>query len=239
MKYLLVFPIALVAGSAFGQQIEFSGRASATAANFRGESAVTSSYVQGGSAATGAKSYTQNPYGKDTGIGFGAGIRAQRVAKTGFLTALDLGYDFLHTKTDILYVNTNSTVVNNTYSASGTTHLYTQYATGFIGAGWRAKGQTLSLDGLVGPELAYVLRALDYGSGTQTNGVTYSVDTNRTPANSADFRLRADATVWATHLGLAVSYSYGLTNYYPANNITTNPQAYSNALRLGLAYRLK
>ena len=236
MKYFLILPITLVAGSAFGQQIEFSGRVSATAANFRGESAVSTSYVQG---VTGGKSYTQNPYGKNTGIGFGAAVRAQRVAKTGFLTALDLGYDFAHTTTDITGFTTNSSVTSNSYASSSTTHLYTQYATGFVGAGWRAKGEKFTLDGLVGPELAYVIQARDYGSGTANNGVGYSTDTNRTPAHSADFRLRADATVWAGRIGLAASYSYGFTNYYPANNITTDPQAYSNALRLGLAYRLK
>lgn len=229
----------LLASVAFGQHLEYSVRGSATAANFRGDDAANSTFVQyGASAAVGGR-YTQNPYGKQTGVGFGAGVRAQRVGKTNFLTALDLGYDLLHTKTDITYINYNSAVANSSQAASGTTNLYAQYLTGFAGAGWRAQGEQYTLDGLVGPELAYVLRALDYGSGTAANTIAWSTDTNRTPANTLDFRLRADVTLWRGQVGVAASYSYGFTNYYPGTSTVPNPSAYANALRLGLSYRLK
>lgn len=239
MKYLLILPATLLASAAFGQSLEYSVRGSATASNFRGDNAASNSVVQYGTSAAEGGRYTQNPYGKDTGAGFGVGVRAQRIGKTGFLTALDLGYDLLHTKTDISRLNDNGTVSSTSQLASGTTHLYTQYLTGFAGAGWQAKGEQYSLDALAGPELAYVLRSLDYGSGTRANTIAWSTNTNRTPANKLDFRLRADLTLWRSRVGLAASYSYGFTNYYPSSATVPDPQAYSNALRLGLAYRLK
>ena len=239
MKYLLILPATLLATAAFGQHLEYSARGSATAANFRGDDAASTSFVQYGATPASGGRYTQNPYGKGTGIGFGAGVRVQRVGKTGLLAAFDLGYDLLHTQTDITRLNDNSTVSSTSQSASGTTHLYTQYLTGFAGVGYRLQGEKYALDGLVGPELAYVLRSLDYGSGTRANTIGWSTNLNRPPAHNLDFRLRADITLWRSRVGLAASYSYGFTNYYPGTSTVPNPQAYANALRLGLAYRLK
>ena len=238
MKYLLLaLPPVLFATQAFGQHLEYAGRANASFSNFRGANAASSSVVNYNASELGTSS-TVDPYGKHLGAGFGASVRAQRVGKAGLLTALDLGYDYMQARTTISSVNYNNSVASYNRATTATTHLYTQSLAAFAGAGWRLQGKALALDALLGPELAYVLTARETSSGTTTTG-QWSTDTKRSPANSLDFRLRGDLTVWRKRVGLAASYSYGFTNYAPASSATTNPQAYAEAVRVGLAYRLK
>ncbi|MVN79136.1 hypothetical protein GO988_22630 [Hymenobacter sp. HMF4947] len=238
MKYLLLaLPATLLATQAFGQQIEYSGRANASFSNFRGTNATTSSVVNYNTADLGSSS-TFNPYGKHLGAGFGASGRVQRVGKAGLLTAFDLGYDFMQARTTITSVNYNNTVAGYNRTTSATTHLYTQTISAFAGAGWRLRGKALELDALVGPELAYLLTARETSSGVTTTG-EWSTDAKHSAANSLDFRLRGDLTVWRKRVGLAASYAYGFTNYEPSTSAISSPQANVGLIRVGLAYRLK
>ena len=241
MKYLLLaLPITLFAPKAFGQQIEYSGRANANYTRFDGNNAVsTSSINYNTNAAGGEDSRTTNPFGKKYGVGFGASVRAQRVGKAGLLTAFDLGYDWANSRTPINYIYYSSAGSNYGHAASGTAHLYVQTVSAFAGVGWRLRGQKLELDALVGPELAYVLTARDKGEGTSDINGGWHTDLPRSTANSLDCRVRGDVTIWRGNVGLATSYDYGFTNYEPATTSTTSPEAYARSYRLGLAYRLK
>lgn len=239
MKYLLLaLPAALVATQTFGQQVEYSGRATAGFAEFRGSNAASTTVVNY-STANAENSRAVNPFGEQLGAGGGLGLRVQHVAKIGFLTAFDLGYDVMQARTAVSYLNYSSAVVNYGRTATGTVHLYTQCATAFGGAGWRlGQGSKLQLDALVGPELAYVVTAHETGSGTTATG-DWSTSTKRSTANSLDFRLRGDVTVWRGQVGLAASYSLGFSNYATGITNVAEPEAYARLVRVGLAYRLK
>jgi hypothetical protein len=239
MKYLLLaLPATLFATQAFGQQVEYSGRATASFSEFRGSNAATTTSVNY-TTANSDNSRAVNPFGKQLGTGGGLSLRAQRVGKVGLLTAFDLGYDLMQARTTINYLNYSSTVVNYGRTATGVNRLYLQAATAFAGVGWRlGMDKKLQLDALVGPELAYVVTAREIGNGTTSTG-DWETDVKRSTANSLDFRLRGDVTVWRGQVGLAASYSWGFTNYATGIPNVADPQASIRSVRVGLAYRLK
>jgi hypothetical protein len=241
MKYLLLaLPATLLATSAFGQTIEFSGRATAGFSEFRGSNATTTTAIVSTNDGTSESSRAVNPYGKRLGTGFGASVRAQRVGKIGLLTAFDLGFDWMQARTDVNYIYYNSSAgASSSRTASGKVSLYTPAITAFAGAGWRLAGEKLKLDALVGPELAYVLNATEKGDGASTVNGGWNSDLSRPPANRLDFRLRGDVTVWRDRVGLTASYSYGFANYQPATSALANPDASVRLARVGLAYRFR
>jgi hypothetical protein len=238
-NYLLAVPALLLAAPVLGQTIEYSGRANAGFSQFQGSSATTTTSVITTNDGSSESSRAFNPYGKKTGVGFGASVRAQRVGKAGLLTALDLGFDWMQARTDVNLISYNSATNSSTRTGSGTVHLYTPAITAFGGVGWRLAGTKLALDALVGPELAYVLNAQEKGSGASSVNGSWSSDLTRQPANRLDFRLRGDLTIWRDRVGLTASYSNGFANYHPATAATTSPDAQVRLLRVGLAYRLK
>ena len=241
MKYLLLaLPATLVATSAFGQTIEFSGRANAGFSKFGGSTTAATTAIVSTNDGTSESARAVNPYGQHLGTGFGASVRAQRVGKIGLLTAFDLGFDWMQARTDVNYIYYNSSTANNSRTATGRVSLYTPAITAFAGVGWRlGRDSKLKLDALVGPELAYVLTATEKGDGASSVNGGWSSDLSRSPANRLDFRLRGDLTVWRNNVGLTASYSYGFANYQPATNTTASPDASVRLLRAGLAYRFK
>ena len=241
MKYLLLaLPATLLATSAFGQTIEYSGRANAGFSKFGGSNATSTTAIVSTNDGTSESSRAVNPYGSRLGTGFGASVRAQRVGKIGLLTAFDLGFDWMQARTDVNYIYYNSsTGASSSRTATGKVSLYTPAITAFAGVGWRLAGEKLKLDALVGPELAYVLNANEKGDGASTVNGSWSSDLSRSPANRLDFRLRGDLTVWRNNVGLTASYSYGFANYQPATSALASPDASGRLLRGGLAYRFK
>lgn len=240
MKYLLLaLPATLVATQAFGQHLEYSARANAGFSEFRGANATETTAVSTTSANGTESSRVVNPYGKRLGEGAGASLRAQRVGKTGLLTAFDLGFDWMQARADVTAIYYNSSSASYTRAATGKVHLYTPSVTAFLGAGWRLGGEKLALDALVGPELAYVLNAREVGDGSSAINGSWRTDLSRPPANHLDFRLRGDLTVWRSRVGLMASYSTGFANYQPATTSIANPDASVRIARVGLAYRFK
>ena len=240
MKYLLLaLPATLLATSAFGQTIEYSGRANASFSEFRGDNATTTTAIVSTNDGSSETARAVNPYGKHLGAGFGASVRAQRVGKIGLLTAFDLGFDWMQTRADVNYIYYNNSTSSYSHTASGLVHLYTPAITAFAGAGWRLGGEKMKLDALVGPELAYVLNATEKGDGAAPVNGGWSSDLSRSPANRLDFRLRGDVTIWRDRVGLTGSYSYGFANYQPATAALASPDASVRLVRVGLAYRLK
>jgi hypothetical protein len=237
--YLLAVPALLLAAPAFGQSIEFSGRATAGFSEFRGGTTTTTTPIVTTNDGTSESSRAFNPYGKKMGVGFGVSVRAQRVGKAGLLTALDLGFDWMQARADVSSLYYNTATSSSARTASGTVRLYTPAITAFGGVGWRLAGEKLALDALVGPELAYVFNAHEKGDGTASVNGNWTSDATRIPDSRLDFRLRGDLTVWRSRAGLTFSYSNGFANYQPATAATTSPDASVRLLRVGLAYRLK
>ncbi|MDB5235018.1 MAG: hypothetical protein JWR44_2011 [Hymenobacter sp.] len=233
MKKFLILPLLALAGPVTAQHSELIGRAGVGLMQFGGANAVGTSQVNYGGYGGG---YTNTPYGSRLGTGFAIGFRVQHVGQRQGVLAFDLGYDWLRSRTAIDYINFYDPL-NGPQSANGTTHLQTQNVTGFLGLGRRFQGNIITIDALLGPELAYVFNFHEKGNGTYDGGSDWATDVRNRAPNRFDFRLRADATAWCRRLGFNASYSYGLLNYQ-SGLIGASPEVYSRTLRVGLAYRL-
>ena len=155
------------------------------------------------------------------------------------LLALDLGYEWLRSRTAITQLYYSPALISSfrgAYSADGSTALATQNLTAFLGLGHRFKGGVVDVDALAGPELAYVFGFHEKGSGTYNGNLKWTTDRRNNASNRFDARLRADATVWYHRVGFNVSYSHGLINYQ-SGLIGSSPEVYARVLRLGLAAR--
>ncbi|GAA4026031.1 hypothetical protein GCM10022409_07550 [Hymenobacter glaciei] len=241
MKKNLLLPLFLVGLvlPAAAQTCEITGRAGLGLMRFGGPDAQPSSLVLYIPNESGI-SYTNSPYGSRLGTGVALGLRVQRVGEHRGLLALDLGYEWLRSRTNITQVDYSPSVYSSfrgTYSADGATSLYSQNLTTFLGLGHRFELGTVAVDVLAGPELAYVFSFREKGSGTYDGGKGWATDQRDRAYNRFDARLRADATAWCHRLGFNASYSHGFINYQSGLK-GASPEVYARILRLGLAYRL-
>lgn len=238
-KHFLLLPLLALAVPAAAQHVEVIGRAGLGLFKFGGKSAQSTSSVNYYSGTGGG--YTNSPYGSRVGTGFALGGRVQRVGGRNGLLALDLGYEWLRSRTNIteLYYSPYSySSYRGAYPAEGSTVLQTQNLTAFPGLGRRFQVSVVELDALIGPELAYIFGFREKGSGTYNGGTAWTTDQRHRAFNRFDARLRADATAWYHRVGANASYSYGIINYQ-GGLIGASPEVYSRTLRLGLAYRLR
>ncbi|MFD2721426.1 hypothetical protein ACFST9_22115 [Hymenobacter monticola] len=241
MKKLLLLPLLTFAAPVAAQHIELQARAGTGLFRFGGADAQNASFINY-SDFPGA-SYTNSPYGSRWGAGLALGARAVRVGARNGLLAFDLGYEWLQSRTNITGLSAAFPAYSSyrgLYNADGSTALRTQNLTVFVGFGHRFAAGPLSIDALVGPEVAYVFGLHEKGSGTfDYNGRTaWSTDRDRHLAGHIDPRLRADATLWYQRLGFNASYSHGFWNYQ-SGLLGASPKVYSRMLRLGVAYRLR
>ena len=238
-KHVLLLPLLALTIPAVAQHTEIIGRAGLGLFRFGGKSAESTSFVNYYS--RGENGYTNSPYGSRLGTGVALGGRVQHVGTREGLLTLDLGYEWLRSRTSITELYYSPAMTSSymgSYRADGSTSLYTQNLTAFLGLGHRFKAGSVAVDAFVGPELAYVFGTREKGSGTYNGNLTWATDQHYRSANRTDLRLRADATVWCHRLGLNASYSHGFVNYQEGL-VGGSPKVYARVLRLGIAYRLR
>lgn len=240
-KHLLLLPLLALAAPAAAQHTEIAARAGLGLMKFGGRDAASESFVNYSNFSGSDNGYTNSPYGSRLGAGVALGGRVQHVGARNGLLALDLGFEWLRSRTKIgsLYYSrgTYSSYVG-AYRADGSTSLETKNATVFLGLGHRFELPNVAVDVLLGPEVACVFGFREKGSGTYDTNEAWATDQKKRASNRADARLRADATAWYHRVGLNASYSYGLLNYQ-SGLVGASPKVYSRTLRLGLAYRLR
>ena len=237
---LLLLLLGALARPVAAQTSEVVGRAGLGLLRFGGADVQSTSFVSYTPDDAGFN-YTNSPYGSRLGIGMALGLRVQRVGAHQGLLALDLGYEWLRSRTsvtEVLYSPSRYYFFQRTYGAEGSTHLISQNLTAFLGLGHRFGLGTVTVDVLAGPELAYVFNFREKGSGTYDGSKTWQTDQRNRAFNRFDARLRADATAWRHRAGLNVSYSHGFSNYQ-GGLMGASPEVYARILRLGLAYRLR
>ena len=242
MKNCLLLPLLLLGPAlpAAAQTCEIVGRACLGLMRFGGPDAQSASFVNY-IPDDASFSYTNSPYSRRPGAGVAPGLRVQRVGAHRGLLALDLGYEWLRSRTnvtEVLYSPSLYSSFRGAYSADGSTHLVSQNLTAFLGFGHRFELGAVAVDALVGPELAYVFGLREKGSGTYNGDKNWETDLRDRAANRFDVRLRADATAWYHRIGLNASYSHGLINYQSGLK-GASPEVYARILRAGLAYRLR
>jgi len=238
-KHFLLLPLLALAAPVAAQHTELMGRAGLGLFKFGGKSAQSTSGINYYNSS--GEGYTNSPYGSRVGTGFALGGRVQRVGVRNRLLALDLGYEWLRSRTNITSLSSSSSPYSSftgIYLAEGSTALQTKNLTAFLGLGHRFQCSAVELDALIGPELAYVFGFREKGSGTYNGGTTWTTDQRHRAFNRGDARLRADVTAWYHRVGANASYSYGVLNYQ-SGLMGASPEVYSRTLRLGLAYRLR
>lgn len=146
MKSILL-PLGLLLGlvqPAVAQTCEITGRAGLGLLRFGGPDARAASFVNY-TPNDASFSYTNSPYGSRLGTGVVLGLRVQRVGARRGLLALDLGYEWLRSRTSITEVYYSPGLASSfrgSYNADGSTCLSSRNLTAFwgwatgSGSGW-------------------------------------------------------------------------------------------------------
>ena len=201
--------------------------------SFGGYSATESSFLLISDVST-ESSYTNNPYGKNSGASWGFGVQIQRITKRNFIYGIQLGYESLSSKLDLDYAYGEITW----FADEGETILTTNFFNIYPSIGQRFKLISgIDTDLLVGFDLGVGVSTKEHYSLTTTQGDEISGTNDRVTPN-LDFRPRIELINYYKKFGFTVGYSYGLTNYQPEMN-GADKEVYSRYLRLGLCYRLK
>ncbi|MCC3157462.1 hypothetical protein LJ737_09440 [Hymenobacter sp. 15J16-1T3B] len=226
---LLAAALGLSSG-AQAQTWESAALLTSTGFNFRGASAARESMINVRS--NSSNGYTNNPYGALPGVAYGAALQQQRVTRGKVLFGLQAGYERLRSRVNNVLVWSGGDVLEE---ARGHTNLIHDFVNVHPYAGRRFGLGPLSLDAAAGLDLGLLLHCQEKGFAT-TSAQRFTTDLERGQPG-LDTRLRLDLTGYYHRVGLAASYSHGLTNYRSGWVGGAN-EAYSQVWRLGVVYRL-
>jgi hypothetical protein len=176
--------------------------------------------------------YTENPYGTAWGVSYGLAAQVQRVAPKGGVWGVQTGYEVLRSRVRIHNVFDRHDFGT---SSTGYTALFTHGINTHPFFGHRFAVKSTQVDLTAGPEVSVLLRSHERGDA-QTARTTYSTRLEHGHPG-LDVRARVNATAYYQHLGLTLGYSHGFTDYRKTQ-AGVNGEAYLQAFRLGLLYRL-
>lgn len=176
--------------------------------------------------------YTENPYGTTLGLSYGLAAQVQRVTAKGSVWGLQTGYEVLRSRARIHNVFDQHDFGS---SSTGYTSLFNHGITAHPFFGHRFAVKSTHLDLTAGPEVSFLLRSHEKGEA-KTDYSTFSTSLDHGHPD-LDVRARVNLTTYYKHIGLALGYSHGLTNYRK-NQVGVVGEAYLQAFRLGLIYRL-
>lgn len=236
----ILYATLLLAGAqpALAQHTEFIGRAGLNLSHFVGSSAEQESFINYSIYNGAGHGYTNNPYGRQLGLGAGAGLRLLHESRWPLLLGLDLGYDYQRARTAITGLGYSTPQAYVSYAADGHTYLASQHLSLFLALGYRLRLGATRLDVLAGPELAAVFGKREAGRGTYNGSQSWATNEGRAGGLPFDGLLRADLTAWRGRWGLNGSYAWGSVSYL-AGLVGGGPyDAFDRSLRLGLVYRL-
>lgn len=235
-KAFLLLLTALITSFSFGQKTESILALNANLFSFQGYSAEKSSQIN--LSTDGATGYTNNPFGGQNGVSYGASYQIQRVSRRNFIAGISVGYENLRSKTTLNAVN-GYNKQTGTYQdvASGQTYLSNNQLNAFPYVGYRIGLQQVSVDLTAGLDVGYLLSSKEIGKATDTNGKTYSTSIDRTGLKT-DVRPRAQITVFYKRVGAYTSYAYGLSNY-KSGWVGGRNDCTSTVIRFGVMYKIK
>jgi hypothetical protein len=243
-KILLTLFCVFVIVQLHAQKFEISLLANSGLYHYTGSSTTSTSGIIAGSNAQ--QNYTNNPYGNKNGVSYGGNIQAQYIAKSGFITGLQAGYEVLRSEVDI---NTYYPLVFNVYTdvtgpfaspqipVKGQSVLQNQNININPYIGYRWQTNTINIDLMPGIDLGFNIRSYDKGKATDSNGNTYQTDLRRSNAPT-DVRFRLGAAAMYKKFGLTASYAIGLTNFEKNMIGDANYDARSRLFRFGISYRI-
>ena len=241
-KHILLFFSLCLFSKVYAQKFEINADAYSGLFHYGGDGTATTSYIE-----TGNPNYTYDPYGNKNGFSYGAGLRLQYVAKSGFIIGAGVDYEILRSRVDVsVYQPVYFLPANEDYGSqgfqsltppTGHTALQSQNINISPFIGYRIIAKNINIDLMPGIDLGFNINSYDKGSATDAVNNTYS--TNLKLANQpTDFRLRFGAAAGCGRFGFTASYAYGLTNLYKTTPMGSNYNANSELIRFGLSYRI-
>lgn len=242
-KALLIFSIITTGFTAHAQKLELSVQANSGLFHYTGLSAESHSFfIQGSSQDL---NYTNNPYGKNYAYSYGAGLKANWVANSGFIFGIQAGYEILRSKTTLTafspYYDPNTihldALYTGPYTSSGNTILTSNFININPYVGYRFKFKKVSLDVLPGMDIGVGLSSKEKGNVYLTSTDQSFTSDRKRQKPPVDTRARLSTSVNYQRFSINLSYARGFSNY-TANMIGSNPKVYSELFRLGAGYRL-
>ncbi len=182
------------------------------------------------------RSYTNNPYGSKSGIGYGISVDVTRVTKNGVVIGADLGYEVLRSLITIDGINGFDGTAYFQLKADGQTFLNYHFINLFLHFGKRFNLNETDIDIVGGFDLNQCVKGVETGSATDVNGKEYTTYFNRKTI-TADPRLRIQMNVKYSKIGFNVGYAHGFVNYN-AGFIGGNSRFNSRLIRFGLSYQI-
>lgn len=235
MKKVTTCLFLLFAVKMHAQRTEYSIALNSGLFSFTGKSATSTSFINYNGSLN--YSYTNNPFGSQSGLSYGLSGNVKRISKHYFLVGFDLGYERLISKTSINSVSASTATMTYGYDASGKTMLNFDFINFQPFAGYRINAGAIILDVTAGMDIAFCLNATEKGNATSVTGTEYSTNVNRKNITT-DLRPRVQLSAHYRKTGIYLGYSLGLYNYQ-SGIIGGSNDCYSRMLRFGVAYRLR
>jgi hypothetical protein len=236
-KNKLIFLFIFITSSIFAQKTELKACLNSGLFSFSGESNISTSKINSNITPNlGERSYTNNPYGSNKGIGLGISAAITRVTQRGFVFGADLGYEVLRSLITIDGINGFDGTASFQLKATGQTYLNYQFINLYLHFGKRFKLSETAIDFEGGFDLNQCLKGFETGNATDINGKTYTTSFDRKTI-TADPRLRIQMNVKYAKLGFSVGYSQGFVNYN-AGFVGGNSRFTSNLIRFGFSYQI-
>jgi len=239
-KTFLSLVCVFIAATSFAQKLEVTAGAYSGLFRYSGKSAESASAINASTTSFGSYSYTNNPYGNKTGVGFGLSAQGQLVGKGGFIIGLQAAYEQLKSKISIDHVNISDPISSapaTSVEATGSTALKNNIINLNPHLGYRISLTKVKLDILAGADLGFINNTRENGSAKGSNGTTYTTDVDRTTITE-DFRLRVGIAASVNKFSLNASYANGISNYMGGYIGGGSHNAHSKVIRIGIAYRI-
>ncbi len=226
----------------YAQKFEVSLLANSGLFHYSGNGTTSASFIN--YAQPPFNSYPNYSFGNKNGFSYGAGIQAQYVAKCGFISGLQAGYDVLRSNADITAVD-GAVILPflNTFSSStpvkGSSVVQNEFINLNPFVGYRLPIEKINIDLLIGLDLPFGVGSYEKSSSTAADGTVYKTDVNY-GKGGFDLRDRFGIAASYRRYGITASYAHGLINH-SADLMNDSPvvyEAHSELLRFGIAYRI-
>lgn len=235
-KLLLTIFCCLFAFTQTFAQMEFAVAFNSGLFSFGGDAAEKSSFINASDVAS-QSGYTNNPYGKKSGLGYGVSFNAKNVFAKHFLLGLDVGYEAMNSKIDITGINSFGPSGSLNLPATGKTKLNTQFLNLHPNFGFRIGGSSTTFDLTAGMDVGIILDATENGEAETANGMSITTNSDRKNLRT-DLRPRLQLAANYQKFSLYTGYAYGLSNYRGNVACGGGQEVQSRVIRFGLSYKI-
>lgn len=234
-KIYFTFICLVLTSIAFAQKVEWGLSLNSGLFSFQGASVERSSSINFNEESQ--KSYTNNPYGDKSGLGYGLSGFVKVVNTNHLIYGIDIGLESLNSQIQIEEVSGYGGSSNFNLSADGKTNLRYINLNTFPFIGYRLDFEKINVDVLSGLEVAFLMSSKEIGSAVTSDGTKYNTSLDRKTIGT-DLRPAFRIAVAYHRYGVYAGYSYGLSNY-KSGYIGGVNEVYSSLIRFGLTYNFK